>query len=195
MKRTTLIIVTIAFASVLAFRASAEIRRQDLNRKIEVTEEQQLMNQVDIVSLYLTSEKAAWEPQLTYEGRIRVEITVLSRNLINNHNLLEDFISRQIDIFKRELSRRLHSSAPSVASHFNPDGDLVFIINEGANRHAVAEVQNGRWYWTAKRNSAPAKASSSQKTSAVSSEAEEETSYGTVKSRNSCNCPALVGRK
>lgn len=195
MKKIILIIVTIAFASALALQASADLRREDLNRKIEVTEEQQLMNQVDIVSLYLTSEKAAWEPQLTYDGRIRVEIAVLSQKLVNNHNLLEDFVSRQIAIFKRELSRRLHSSAPSVASRFNPDSDLVFVINEGPNRYTVAEVRNGQWYWTAKRSGAPAKASSSAKTVEDTGEAEETTSYNTVKRQNSCNCPALVGRK
>jgi hypothetical protein len=194
MRKIIFVIVTIAFTSMPAIQVSAEIRREDLNRKIEVTEEQQLMNQVDIVSLYLTSEKAAWEPQLAYDNKIRVEINVLSQKLINNHDLLEDFVSRQISIFKRELSRRLHSSAPGVASHFDADNDLIFVVNEGAGRYKVAEVQNGRWHWTAKRSSSPAGTSSSR-SAKDAAYYEETTSYKAVKKPNSCNCPALVGRK
>ena len=51
---------TLILALFIAGQAGAHIRGGDLERKVAVTERQQLLAQVDIVSLYLTSCRVGW---------------------------------------------------------------------------------------------------------------------------------------
>lgn len=174
-------------------QASAYIQEADLNSKVVVTERQQLLAQVDTVSLYLTSDRVGYEPELTFDRTIKVEVTVLSQDLFNDRKAMQDFVSRQISVFKRELTRRLYWAAPSIARNFNPETDLLFIINEGDRRHTVAQVGGSGWQWLNKGKATPVYSSKTSKRTKRKSETglSEARSQG----RTSCNCPALVGKK
>ncbi len=186
-------IVFVVLALFVALPASSEIRRSDMDKRIMVSEGQQLSTQVDIVSLYLSSEKVAYEPRITGGEKINVEVTVLSRRLMENRNAMRDLISRQTAIFGRELSRRLDSAAPAIAERFNPNQDIIFEINEGPQRNRVATMTGGNWIWDG--GSAPPPAKVSENSSAASSE--DSADYSTPKSTTqACNdCPALRKKK
>ncbi len=191
-------IIIVFFAFLITCQSYAELRREDLNNRIEIREEQQLMNQVDIVSLYLTSENVAWEPRLI-DNKIEIDITILSQRLINDPNLLEDFVSRQIAIFKRELLRRLQTYAPTIALHFDQDSDVIFIIREKANNRKIAEVRDGNWYFAVNRSGFATKKDSYSKDPSVLNNTEKKSYNSNVDNNNvgkkPCNCPALVGKK
>ena len=191
-------IVFAALAVFIAFPAAAEIRRADADRKVMVSEGSLLMTQVDIVSLYLTSEKVAYEPRMDTD-KISVQVTVLSRRLIENREKMQDFVTRQIEIFKRELSMRVAHVAPSIADHFDPNSDIIFEINAGTRRERVAYVNGGNWTWVEGR--AP-----ETKTAATAPYYEDSddasTSKDTRKQANASSselacdsCPALIRKK
>jgi len=191
-------LVFVVFALLVAFPISADIRRSDMDRKIQVSEGSQLMTQVDIVSLYLSSEKVSYEPYLGADQKIRVDVTVLSRRLMENREKMRDFISRQIAIFKRELARRVEAAAPSIGAHFNPDQDIIFEINEGTARSPVATVEGDNWDW-AGGSAPPPKVSRESATAgedAASSSSSKELSDARASNGAQCNdCPALIKKK
>jgi hypothetical protein len=140
--------VALAIAGVLVpLAAQGKIKQADLSRQTVVTEQAALLNQVDTVSLYLTSPKVSYAPRLSPQGIIEVEVTVLDPALIRDRAKLEDFVSRQVRTFTSVLMERLPIYAPAVAAHFNPQTDMTFFVNAGANRQRVATVSGNAWVW------------------------------------------------
>ncbi|MFA4874074.1 MAG: hypothetical protein WC956_02115 [bacterium] len=205
--------ITIAVCSILclfvSFSTSAKIKDADLQRPAVVTEEAALLSQVDAVSLYLSSDRVAYAPKLMPDKVIEVEVTVLSRELRDNRNRLQDFIQRQIKTFISTLRDRLPIYAPTIARSFNPDTDIAFNINEGPERRRAASYRAGQWAWqpgareakavapapdtyyqqTASKAAIPPPPKSQKSTYSKVPEQKKPVAESTGK--KGCNCPAM----
>jgi len=140
-------VVVALFLSVvfLAFPVSAEIKKADLQKRVFLTEEAELLTQVDTISLYLSSDRVVFAPRLTKSGAVEVEATVLSPDLIADAGKMQSFISRLVDTFISVLNERLPIFAPMVARTFDSSKDIIFIVNAGAERKPVGVWKGGMW--------------------------------------------------
>jgi len=190
----TFVMVFVVFVSCRAF---ADMSSVDLNNKVVLTEGAVLLSQVDAVSLYLTSNRIAYAPRLTVDKKIEVEVTVLSKRLIDNSVQMQSFVLRGIKTFISVLKDRLPTYAPSIAQSFDENEDIIFVVDAGAGRVPVARWYAGKWTWKgAWASTAPVKNTSE---SAISS----ETSVGASKVKRKkhhkprgkgklgCDCPAM----
>lgn len=194
MKGVIRVLFILSFLIGLSEFGYAEVKDIDLSKKIVVTEGQLLMNQVDIVSLYLSSTKeVAYEPEEIWGGKIRIDVVVLNGGLLADDVKLEEYVSRQIVIFKSELAKRLELNSPSVAKNFNSDRDLFFVINKGIDRVKVAEVADGQWRWMEGGKGVVVKGVDNP----VAGEkiVLSDGSSAGPDARWDCNCPAAVGKK
>ena len=202
--------ILVILMSIVTIPAMAEIKNEDMGRKILVTEGQQLITQFDIVSLYLSSERVKFEPALTENRKINVEITVLDKRLTEDSGALYDFVSREIAVFKSELSERLQTVAPSIASHFDPNNDIVFEINKGTGRSPVALVSEGNWHWIKGGKDSSVLATEAEPANegelakpkfddtsetAKSEELSSTRQANATENQASCNCPSLKKKK
>lgn len=169
--------------------AAAEVRSQDLDRRITVTEGSQLSTQVDLVSLYFSSERIRYEPFAGTGPKIQINVVVLSKDLMNHRDAMRDLVARQAMAFGRELDRRLEVAAPSIALHFDPRTDLIFQVKDGTSGNTVAQIANGEW------TGSGAAASLNETTGQSTRLATREVSGPAQKSstdRSCNNCPSLV---
>lgn len=170
----------------------AELKKQDLQRQVVVTEEAALLTQVDTVSLYLSSSKVALAPRLTQARVIEVEMTVLDPALTADQTGIKGFTQRIIDTFISVLKERLPIYAPALAGKFDANTDLIFKVNVGAQRSPFGTWQGGTWILSstpvtkpeAKLDVAPP-ASDLNETRAVENETKD------LKTSKGCACPAL----
>lgn len=177
--------------------AGATITKSDLKKKVVVSQEAQLLQQVDTVSLYLSSSRVAFAPRLK-EGLIEVETTVLDPALVAKPSKARSFVSRLIDTFIATLGERLPIYAPDVAATFDPKKDIRFIVNAGPARSPIGVWAGGGWSEGAIAAATPpppaaatAKASTiAPAPTATAASAEEVEDAPSPKSPKGCACPA-----
>lgn len=163
----------------LSFQLHAELKKSDLEKGATLTQEATLLQQVDTISLYLTSERVVFAPRLTKEGIVEVESTILAPELISNKEDMERYMARLIDTFIRLLKERLPTFAPAIAKGFDSNKDIVFVVNAGAKRKPVGTWKGGGW---AGRPTPPEPSESPPP--------EEGAKKGSYK--KGCGCPAAV---
>lgn len=123
---------------------SATITESALKKKVVITEEAALLQQVDTVSLYLSSNKIAFAPRLA-GGVIEVETTVLAPELIAHRAKAKEFVTRTIGTFISVLKERLPIYAPDIAARFDPAKDIAFHVNSGTSRTPLGAWKGGAW--------------------------------------------------
>lgn len=138
-------VLAILLISLFAIPSSAVIKKADLQKRNVLTEEAELLSQVDTISLYLSSDRIVFAPRLTKAGVIEVETTVLSRDLTANVGRLKSYVERIVDTFVSVLKERLPVYAPAVAKSFDSEKDIVFIVNAGVERRSVGCLKGGVW--------------------------------------------------
>ncbi len=129
--------------------AAAELSQRDLDKRVTMTEKAALLQQVDTVSLYLSSERVKLAPRLTDAGVVDVEMTVLDPYLAADRARLRDFVVRNVTTFNDVLAERLPIYAPALAKEFDAKRDVRFRINRGAARVPVATWSGGQFAWVA----------------------------------------------
>lgn len=122
----------------------AGIRDSDLRKKVVITEEAALLQQVDTVSLYLSSERAALAPRLA-GGIIEVETTLLASDLIISPSKGREYVARLAETFLAVLKERLPIYVPDIATRFDPAADITFVVNAGAERRFLGAYKGGAW--------------------------------------------------
>lgn len=144
-----------------------------------------LLQQVDTVAPYFNSEKVALAPRLG-DGVVEVEATILSPDLLADTSGLQNYMTRLIDTFMSTLKDRIAHYAPALSKRFNPNSDIAFVVNAGAERTPVGIWKGGTWQsWT--QPAAPKDAKSKKKSKKEKVEKSED--EGTP-GRKGCSCPA-----
>ena len=105
------------------------------------------LNQVDTVSLYLSTEKIVYVPRLTQDLHLSVSLTLLSMSFGSDAAEMEKFVTRHIHVFNKTLKERLEFYAPQLAKEFDPNQDVDFVVKVGAEQKSVATWQGGEWKW------------------------------------------------
>lgn len=146
MKTSFFAIAVLAFIA-LSHPAFAVINGADLNKEVVLTEKASLLTQVDAVSLYMSSNKVSFAPQLLSDNIIEVKVTVLDRAVLAGGNL-KKFVERRINTFKTVLGERLPVYAPSIAKSFDAKKDIRFVINSSADQKQIATCTDGNWNWS-----------------------------------------------
>lgn len=177
-----------AIAIFAAFGSSAQaaIRQADLKKKVVVTEQAALLQQVDTVSLYLTSPRVSLAPRLKGEV-IEVEATVLDPALSAKPAKAKEFVARLIETFISTLAERLPVYAPDIAERFDREKDVRFIVNAGKARAPVGVWEGGGWQPSA---SAALPAAAEAPATAAAAAPEEEVKESPPPSPKGCGCPA-----
>lgn len=167
--------------------AFAELKKADLSQRAPVTQGGALLNQVDILSLYFSSERVAHAARLVGNKRVDIESTVLDITLAVDKLELERFLTRQIETFVAVLAERLKTYAPSVAQTFDAKKDIRFLIKGGADRQLLAMWEGGAW-----RSATPEDSTIIQAERAVAAvPALSEAHAEAVTAKKACACPAL----
>lgn len=112
------------------------------------------LDQVDKVSLYLSTDRIVYTPRLEKEMKLKVTITLLGTVYQGPTQKLREFVLRHIGTFNKTLTERLEYYTPELAKEFDADRDVSFLIQVGADRHKIASFESERWMWLA-RASAP----------------------------------------
>lgn len=105
------------------------------------------LNQVDTVSLYLTTERIIYVPRLTEGLHLNVGLTLLGMSFGSDAAEMEKFVTRHIHAFNKTLKERLEFYAPQLAKEFDPNQDVDFVVKVGADQKSVATWQGGEWKW------------------------------------------------
>lgn len=182
-----LIVCMTVLVVVGSTNAFAELKKADLSQRAPVTQGGALLNQVDILSLYFSSERVAHAARLVGNKRVDVESTVLDTRLAADRPELERFLTRQIETFVAVLAERLKTYAPSVAQTFDAKRDIRFLIKNGADRTLVAMWEGG-----VLRSATPEDSTIIQAERAVAAvPALSEVHAEAVAAKKACACPAL----
>lgn len=181
--------LAVLIISSFAVPSFAVIKRADLQKRNVLTEEAELLSQVDTISLYLSSDRIVFAPRLTKAGVIEVETTVLSRDLTANVGRLKNYVERIVDTFVSVLKERLPVYAPAVAKSFDYTKDIVFIVNSGVERRQVGFLRGGVW-----QDYATAQVVAAESPPAIVElndiRAEEADAGAESAGRKGCGCPA-----
>lgn len=184
----TFCLILVCLSVFLSQNLTAEIKKSELGKQVALTQEALLLQQVDTVSLYLSSDKVAFAPKLSGD-RIEVETTLLDPTLAQHAGETGSYVARLVDTFINVLKERLPSYAPSLAKSFDPKKDILFMVNSGAERLSVGTWRGGVW---ASANTPSLTVSSPKLTSDVSTGRAAGTKtlgQGTSKTKD-CDCPA-----
>ncbi len=159
--------------------AWAKISKSEFKSSERLTAGQLFMNQVDIVSLYLSTDHVIYVPRLTPDRTVRITITFLGMNFGGDEKGLQDFATRHINTFNSTLQERLAYYTPELAKEFKPEEDLEFIIQVGEERKVVGAWTKGAWVWTSEKG------------------VEEVQKVLSEESKSTCRrkCPALIQKK
>lgn len=178
--------IAAVFAAVAGFGAvlpvQAKISDAAFHSSETVTAGKVFLNQVDTVSLYLSTERIVYVPRFTKERRLSVGLTLVGASFDSDRARMQKFVTRHINAFNKALQERLEFHVPQLAKEFHPKEDVDFVIKVGAEQKTVATWQGGKWKWVDPSFVPVSKIS--QKLAPV---AQREN----VKKR----CPALVGAK
>src|SRR3990167_7523830 len=90
-----------------ATNAHGKLSQKVLDRPAPATQETALLAQVDTLCLYFSSSRIAYAPMTPWEGKVKVEGTVLDPAFSEARGELETFVRRQIETFGRVLGERL----------------------------------------------------------------------------------------
>lgn len=149
-----------------------------------------LLDQVDKVSLYLSTDRIVYTPRLEEGMKLNMTITLLEVNYQPRSEVFKNFVSRHIETFNKTLKKRLALYAPELAKTFRPERDASFLIQVGADRHKAATVREGKWEWLDRQASlirTPVAADTSPAASAPASRP--------LPSECKRRCPALLKKK
>src|SRR3989344_3481780 len=122
---------------LLAQIATAKVSQRDFNSSQSVSAGKLFMSQVDIVSLYLSTDHVVYVPRLTDDLRIRVSMTLLGFSFGNDQAALEEFVTRHISTFNTTLSERLNYYTPAIGRTFSAKEDVEFNVQIGPERKPV----------------------------------------------------------
>lgn len=196
------------FAALLVFlvvvlggtQSFAELKKQDLQRQVVVTEEAALLTQVDTVSLYLSSPKVALAPRLNQAHVIEVEMTILDPALVADQTGIKGFVQRIIDTFISVLKERLPIYAPAIAGKFDASKDIIFKVNVGASRAPFGIYRGSAWSLSATPVAVPVASAETVPAAKVAPVAQPtdlnetrvvENETKDLKTNKGCDCPAL----
>lgn len=127
--------------------AEAKISKSDFNAAEPMTSGKLFMNQVDTVSLYLSTDHIVYAPRLTDDFHVRIAVTLLGLSFNDDQKAMEDFLNRHVTTFNDTLKERLNYFTPQIAKDFDADSDLEFVIQVGEERKSVGLWKNGKWIW------------------------------------------------
>ncbi|MDO8518956.1 MAG: hypothetical protein Q7T11_02190 [Deltaproteobacteria bacterium] len=145
MKRFWLVILSIGFLTVSV--AEARMQTDTFNSGEQLTSGKLFLNQVDTVSLYLSTPKIVYVPRLTKEMQLKMTLTLLGNSFSGNKKGWQNLVLRHIKTFNKTLMERLEYYTPELAKQFNPETDVEFEIKTGADRDTVATWSQGQWHW------------------------------------------------
>jgi len=172
--------------------AEARMTSGTFNAGEKVTAGKLFLNQVDAVSLYLTTERVVYVPKLTSDLRLHVELTLLGMSA-DNQEALRSFVMRHVSTFNKTLRERLEYQTPALAKEFDPEKDVQFSIHVGTNKKKVATWAEGQWMWVARVKEAQApRAEQAVPAKIVSAQPVEEELVRGEKKNYAKKCPALM---
>ncbi|MDP2600010.1 MAG: hypothetical protein Q8P84_04660 [Deltaproteobacteria bacterium] len=184
MNKKILLTICLALVSV---SAHARIQKETFNAGEQLTAGKLFLNQVDAVSLYLSTQRIVYVPRLTDDMRLGMSLTLLGEKLTANRAQMQELVTRHINTFNKTLMERLQYYTPQLAGEFKPMEDVEFVIQTGSGKKAVATWKGGEWKWlTASVGTA----------APVAAQIEEVAAPQPQKNgKDSCKkrCPALIG--
>ncbi|OGQ05286.1 MAG: hypothetical protein A2W61_03425 [Deltaproteobacteria bacterium RIFCSPLOWO2_01_44_7] len=176
--------------------AQARMSGDTFNSGEKVTAGKLFLNQVDMVSLYLSTERVVYVPRLTSDTHLSVELTILGMGS-NASEALKNFVMRHINTFNKTLRERLEYYTPTLANEFDPTQDVQFSIHVGTDKRKVATWSGGQWAWV-ERVQKQRVAEASPVTQATSPQPFTEIQPKEVqKEKKTCekSCPAMIGEE
>ncbi|MDO8526884.1 MAG: hypothetical protein Q7T03_04250 [Deltaproteobacteria bacterium] len=181
MKNRLLVVAGILFCVGFCWSraGTAKISRQAFESPQKMTAGQLLLNQVDAVSLYLTTEKIVYVPRIREDQKLYVSLTLLGISFGDDRRAMQEYIQRHINAFNKALSERLKFYTPELAREFDPKEDVEFVVKNGAEGTPIATWKNGQWTW-----------SETGKPIAVF---QSDSPAGSPEVRVKKRCPALIG--
>ena len=175
------------FSVVFAAHLEAKMRSETFNSGETLTAGKLFLNQVDTVSLYLSTDRVVYVPHLSKEMHLSVALTLLGTSFGADQNALQEFVTRHINTFNKTLMERLQYYTPSLAKEFDPEKDVDFSVRMGADKTTVATWSEGQWHWV--KVPTGVEKGTAVKAAPVSAVPAEEN----VPSKK--RCPALIGHK
>lgn len=133
--------------SLAVLPAEARISKGKFNATESITAGKLFMAQVDMVSLYLSTDHVVYVPRLTEVLKLRVNLTLLGMGFGQDQKAMQDFVMRHISSFNKTLVERLSFYTPELARDFNPNEDVEFLIQVGPERKSIAVWRGGAWTW------------------------------------------------
>lgn len=185
MKRSFLVVLSGILLA--AFSAHARIQKETFNAGEQLTAGKLFLNQVDAVSLYLSTQRIVYVPHLTDEMKLDVNLTLLGDKLTANRDQMKNLVTRHIKTFNKTLMERLQYYTPQLAKEFKPMEDVSFVIKTGSEKETVATWKGGEWKWlTASVGTATPVAVQIKEVAAPAPQ---------KRGKDSCKkkCPALIG--
>ncbi|MBI4224346.1 MAG: hypothetical protein HY609_05385 [Deltaproteobacteria bacterium] len=126
---------------------SAQMRDRTFATAEPMTAGKLFLDQVDKVSLYLSTDRIVYTPRLEREMQLKVTITLLSTAYRGPTQELRQFVLRHVRTFNKTLTERLKFYTPELAKEFDAERDVSFLIQIGADRQKIAAVESGKWQW------------------------------------------------
>lgn len=138
---------TCFFLLALSLTAALSAQVQIFDEPEAMTAGKLFLDQVDKVSLYLSTDRIVYTPRLQEGAQLHMTITLLEFQAEPRSEALQDFILRHVGTFNKTLTERLKLYTPDLAREFNAKRDVSFLIQIGPDRQKIAAVQNGKWEW------------------------------------------------
>lgn len=182
-----LILTLLVFSLGIVSSLEARISSESLKEGETLTGEKILLNQVDTVCLYLSTNTIIYVPKLTKEKKVNVTLTLLGSLGSQEQKSLENLLLRHIQTFNKTLKERLEFYAPKLAKELDPAQDIEFAIQAGTQKKLIATWKRGTLYWSAPHEVSQARVVQTPEPLKTEEAPQEEP----TKKR----CPALVGGK
>lgn len=141
------LVLGVTLVGMAGSMAQAKISKSQFNSSETMTSGKLFMNQVDTVSLYLSTDHIVYAPRLTNDMHVRIALTLLGLSFNNDQKAVEDFVGRHVATFNKTLIERLEYFTPQIAKDFNPDNDIEFVIQVGDDQKPVGVWKAGKWTW------------------------------------------------
>ena len=176
---------------LISFSVEARMQKETFNSGETLTAGKLFLNQVDAVSLYLSTQRIVYVPRLTEAMQLNVSLTLLGNAAATDRETLQKLVTRHINTFNKTLVDRLEYYTPQLAKEFKPMEDVTFVVQSGSEKETVATWKGGEWKWLAAGSAAPA-------ATQTAPQAEPQVTPQEVvpqPEKKSCKkrCPALIG--
>ena len=147
MRIQRILILTLLVSFFFSGVAEAKLSKKGFDNTEKTTSGNIFMTQVDIVSLYLSTNNIVYVPQLTEDYTLRVHMNLLGLPFGNDREKTEEFVGRHVQVFSKTLADRIGYFSPKMAKTFKAEEDIEFIVQVGTEQKPIGIWQKGVWHW------------------------------------------------